>query len=259
MPTFFFLFTKNTGENKFSKMKKYLKIFIAFVIIVSVSVASFFVYVSDYYEADLGEAPVFAPTDNISVNIIDDKTIVYMPEGAEIGLIFYPGGKVENTAYIPLMKACASRGIACVLLEMPFNLAVLDVNGADGIQEMYPEITEWYIGGHSLGGSMAATYASQNSDDFNGLVLLGAYSTTDISDGGMKVLSVYGSEDKVLNKEKYIEYKPNLPENFTEVVIEGGCHAYFGMYGEQEGDGVASISNQEQIEKTADAICEFIK
>ncbi len=241
------------------KMKKYLKIFIAFVIIVSVTVASFFVYVSDYYEADLGEAPVFAPTDNISVKTLDDKTIVYIPEGTETGLIFYPGGKVEHTAYIPLMEACASRGIACVLLEMPFNLAVLDVNGADGIREMYPEITEWYIGGHSLGGSMAATYLSDKTDDFRGLILLGAYSTTDFSEGGVEVLSVYGSEDKVLNKEKYNEYKPNLPENFTEIIIEGGCHAYFGMYGEQEGDGVATISNQEQIEKTADSISGFIK
>ena len=133
------------------------------------------------------------------------------------------------------------------------------MNGADGIREMYPEITEWYIGGHSLGGSMAATYLSDNTEDFRGLVLLGAYSTADISDADMKVLSVYGSEDKVLNKEKYNEYKPNLPENFTEVVIDGGCHAYFGMYGEQEGDGVATISNQEQIEKTADSISGFIK
>ena len=241
------------------KMKKHLKIFIAFVIIVSVTVASFFVYVSDYYEADLGEAPVFAPTDNITVKTLDDKTIVYMPEDAETGLVFYPGGKVEYTAYIPLMEACASKGIACVLLEMPFNLAVLDVNGADGIREMYPEITEWYIGGHSLGGSMAASYLSDNTEDFRGLVLLGAYSTADISNADVKVLSVYGSEDKVLNKEKYNEYKPNLPDNFTEVVIDGGCHAYFGMYGEQEGDGVATISNQEQIAKTADAISEFIK
>ncbi len=241
------------------KSKKSIIILTAFIVVVAVSVVAFFAYVSDYYEADLGAAPVFAPTGNISVNTLDDETIVYIPEGAETGLIFYPGGKVEYTAYIPLMEACASRGIACVLTEMPCNLAVLDINAADGIREMYPEITEWYIGGHSLGGSMAATYFSDNTDDFRGLILLGAYSTTDISDVGAKVLSVYGSEDKVLNKEKYNEYKPNLPENYTEIVIDGGCHAYFGMYGEQEGDGVASVSNQEQIEKTADAIYEFIK
>ncbi len=241
------------------KSKKTIITLIAFVVVVAVSVAAFFVYTNDYYKADLGVASVFAPTDNISVNTLDDNTIVYMPEDAKTGLIFYPGGKVEYTAYIPLMEACASRGIACVLLEMPFNLAVLDVNAAEGIQEMYPGISEWYIGGHSLGGSMAATYLSDNTDDFCGLILLGSYSTADISDKVREVLSVYGSEDKVLNKEKYNECKPNLPEDFTEVVLDGGCHAYFGMYGEQEGDGVATISGKEQIEKTADAISEFIK
>lgn len=240
-------------------MKKFVKILIACVIIVSVTVASFFVYTNDYYEADLGAATVMSPTVNMSMKTLDDNTIVYMPKGAETGLIFYPGGKVEYTAYIPLMEACASRGIACVLLEMPFNLAVLDMNAAEGIQEMYPDISEWYIGGHSLGGSMAASYLSENTEDFNGLILLGSYSTADLSEKSVEVLSVYGSEDLVLNREKYNENKSNLPKGFTEVVLNGGCHAYFGMYGEQEGDGEPSISNAEQIEKTAEAIAELVK
>ena len=79
------------------------------------------------------------------------------------GFIFYPGGKVEYTAYAPLM---------CVLLKMPLNLAVLDVNAADSVFDMFPEISSWYIGGHSLGGSMAASYALENTDKLEGLVLL---------------------------------------------------------------------------------------
>jgi len=54
--------------------------------------------------------------------------------------IFYPGGKVEHTAYVPLLRACAERGILCVLVQMPCNLAVLNVNGADGIRERFSEI-----------------------------------------------------------------------------------------------------------------------
>jgi pimeloyl-ACP methyl ester carboxylesterase len=154
-----------------------------------------------------------------------------MPENPVVGFVFYPGGKVEYSAYKPLMEACASRGIACVIVKMPFNLAVFDVNGAEGITDMYPEISEWYIGGHSLGGSMAASYISENSDEYKGLVLLGSYSTADLSEKKIEVLSVFGSEDKVMNKEKYNESKINLPANFEEVIIEGGCHAYFGMYG----------------------------
>lgn len=182
-----------------------------------------------------------------------------MPDEATKGLIFYPGGKVEHIAYIPLMQACADRGILCVLVEMPFNLAVFDVNAADGIIQQYPEIDDWYIGGHSLGGSMAASYLSDKSDDYKGLVLLGSYSATDISDTGLKVLSVYGSEDTVLNTDKYKGNKSNLPNDFNEVLIDGGCHAYFGMYGNQDGDGTPSITNEEQINITADAIESFVE
>ncbi len=185
-------------------------------------------------------------------------TIVFEPEGATKGFIFYPGGKVEYTAYIPLMQACAEEGILCVLLEMPFNLAVLDANAADGVKEEYPHITEWYIGGHSLGGSMAANYAADNADELAGLVLLASYSTADLSESGLSVLSVYGSEDGVLNMEKYEKYHVKLPHNLTEYVIGGGCHAYFGVYGAQKGDGTPSVTNKEQIDITAEKISEFI-
>ena len=97
-----------------------------------------------------------------------------------------------------------------------------------------------------------------NADDFAGLILLGSYSTKDLSNSGLRVLSVYGSEDKVLDKEKYEKNKANLPADFIEVVIEGGCHAYFGMYGAQEGDGTPSITNEQQIQRTAGEIINFV-
>ena len=123
---------------------------------------------------------------------------------------------------------------------------------------LYPEVKDWYIGGHSLGGSMAAAYLEENAPDYKGLLLLGSYSTADLSESDLEVLSVYGSEDKVLNAEKYVEYKPNLPTDFSEIVIDGGCHAYFGMYGEQEGDGTPTITNVKQIEETVDTVVKFI-
>lgn len=142
---------------------------------------------------------------------------------------------------------------------MPFNLAVFDINAAEGIQEQYPEIENWYIGGHSLGGSMAAAYLAEHSNDFDGLILLGSYSTADLSDTDLGILSIYGSEDQVLNREKYETNKTNLPADFSEIVIEGGCHAYFGMYGVQDGDGTPGITNEEQINLTADAIVSMVK
>ena len=62
----------------------------------------------------------------------------------------------------------------------------------------------------------------------------------------------------ILNHEKYNENKINLTDNLTEIVIEGGCHAYFGMYGAQDGDGTPTITNEMQITTTANEIKKFI-
>ena len=228
-------------------------------LVLVVLVAAFAVYVGDYYRADQEAMQAFAPLHAVSVKTLDDGTTVFTPTHATKGLIFYPGGKVESAAYQPLMAACAEQGILCVLVEMPFRLAVLDVNAADGIQEQYPQITDWYIGGHSLGGSMAAAYLADHVDDYEGLILLGSYSTADLSDTHLDVLSIYGSEDGVMNREKYDKNKANLPQDFTEVVIAGGCHAYFGMYGAQDGDGTPTIRNEEQIAVTAEHIAELLQ
>ena len=165
---------------------------------------------------------------------------------------------MEHRAYIPLMQTLSKQGVLCVLVEMPINLAVFDINAADGIQKDYPQIEEWYIGGHSLGGSMAASYLEKHTDEYEGLVLLGSYSTVNLCESGISVLSIYGSEDKVMNREKYAENKSNLPDDFTEIIIDGGCHAYFGMYGAQDGDGTPTITDDEQITFTADKIAEMI-
>ena len=217
------------------------------------------IYLNDYYKADIQAAEAFMSEVEIYREVLSDGSIVYVPKEADTALIFYQGAKVEHTAYEPLMKALASEGILCVITEMPFRIAMFDMNAADGIKEQYPDVTSWYMGGHSLGGSIAAMYLNENHADYEGLILLGSYSTEDLSGTSLSVLSVYGSEDKVINYENYVESKSNLPTDFTEVIIDGGCHAYFGMYGEQDGDGVPTISNEEQIMLTVDAVLEFIK
>ena len=230
---------------------KFLKnkfILIALALIVAVGIGCG-VYLGDYYRAD---AQALALTDG------RDGDLFWVPADAAAGLIFYPGGKVDQAAYAPLMAALADRGILCVVTEMPFHLAVLDMDAAAGIQAEFPEVDRWYIGGHSLGGAMAAAYLSDCEEEYSGLVLLAAYSTADLSGSGLDVLSVYGSEDLVLDLEKYEQYRQNLPDDFRELVIDGGCHAGFGMYGPQEGDGVPAITAEEQIAITADAIAEMV-
>ena len=241
--------------------KRKRKIFIittSVVLALAIIVGACAIYLGDYYRADNEAIGAFLPQ-GTTWKEEPDGTIVFKPEGATKGFIFYPGGKVEYTAYVPLMQACAEQGVLCVLVEMPFNLAVLDMNAADGIQKEYPEIEDWYIGGHSLGGSMAASYLEKNAEDYEGLILLGSYSTADLSDTDLDVLSVFGSEDKVMNRKKYDENKSNLPTDFTEIVIDGGCHAYFGMYGAQDGDGTPTITNEEQIRSTIEHIVQIME
>lgn len=244
-------------KSKKKTAKKWQKILLAISAVLAVLVMACGIYLSDFYHADMEQIQNFTCENSVEMFTDEDGNLVFEPRQIENGFIFYPGGKVEFTAYIPLMKALASDGILCILVEMPFHLAVFDVNAAEGLQETYPEIEEWYIGGHSLGGSMAASYVAENSHTFEGLILLGSYSATDISELDMNVLSIYGSEDGVLNREKYEVNKDNLPADFEEIVIDGGCHAYFGMYGAQEGDGVAKITNEEQILLTVEAIKGF--
>ena len=105
---------------------------------------------------------------------------------------------------------------------------------------------------------MAASYVAKHSEAFDGIVLLGAYSTADLSETTLDVISIFGSEDEVMNRSKYDGYRKNLPTDFTEIEIKGGCHAYFGMYGEQDGDGDPSLPADEQIRMTAAYIAEFI-
>lgn len=216
-------------------------------------------YLGDYYRADQEAVAAFGGDSAVEVQTTADGATAFVPGQPSAGFIFYPGGKVEHTAYVPLMQACAREGILCVLTEMPFRLAVLDVDAADGIREQFPDVEKWYIGGHSLGGAMASAYLEARADAFEGLILLGAYASADLSQSGLKVLSLYGSEDGVLDREKYDSSKTNLPENFTETVIEGGCHAGFGLYGAQKGDGVPTLTAEEQIEFTARAIAGFME
>ena len=240
-------------------MKKKVIIILSVIVgFITLVLTGFFIYVSTYYRALDKVENYLKTTDTV---IVKEYKNYYTFEGTNVkkGLIFYPGGLVESKSYAPLLYELASNGYLCILLEMPFNLAVFDINAADGIKDEYSYIDEWYIGGHSLGGSMAASYLKKNQDDYDGLILFASYSTVDFSDSNLRVISVYGEFDEVLNMENYEKSKSNLPSDFVEIVIEGGCHAYFGTYGNQKGDGEPQITNEIQIERTVEVLLLFLK
>lgn len=229
---------------------------LALAICVAALICACAIYVCDHYRADSERIDAYISCRTVEADMSTEGIITFKPEDASVGLIFYPGGKVEYTAYIPLMSALAESGVLCIIVKMPLNLAVLDINAAKGFTDEHPSVESWYIGGHSLGGAMAAAFLADNSEDFEGLILLGAYSTKSIT---LPVLSVYGSEDGIMDREKYEDCRSNIASSLTEKVIDGGCHSFFGMYGEQRGDGTPTISNEEQIRLTAEEIIKFIE
>lgn len=175
------------------------------------------------------------------------------------GIIFYPGGKVEETAYAPMLLNLAEEGYEVYLMKMPMKLAVFGTNRAEEVIEDATHITEWTMIGHSLGGAMAASFSAEHDEEVDKLVLLAAYSTEDLSKKEITVYSFYGTEDKVLDMEKYEEYYNNLPKDTIEQVIEGGNHSGYAHYGEQDGDGEASISREEQQECVMDVFLQYVE
>lgn len=230
-------------------------LWISLVLLVFIAAACFW-YVNDYYHAEEYVNTYLRSTETVKVTMEED--VVFLDgSGTEHALIFYPGAKVEYTAYVPLFFRLAEQGIDCFLVKMPGNLAILGMNKAEEILEEY-SYENWYLSGHSLGGAMAANFAADHAEELKGLVLLAAYPTTSLKESGLSVLSIYGSEDGVLNWKSLESGRGWMPADYTEVYLEGGNHAWFGYYGEQEGDGTAFITKENQQEKTVDVILDVL-
>ena len=189
--------------------------------------------------------------------------VVFTPVGAtpQTGFIFYPGGHVDYRSYAPIAREIASRGYMVAIVAMPLSLAVFGVNKADEVISAYPDMRYWVIGGHSLGGSMAANYAAGNPENIQGIAFWASYpaSSDDLSDTDMKGLSTYGSNDEVLSKENVESTLSQLPPGTITEVIEGGNHAQFGNYGPQPGDGTATISAADQQLQAVDLTVRILR
>ena len=214
--------------------------------VLAVLTGGFLWYVSDYYRAEDTALAVLAQEDSITVR--DNLTILSPSYPTDTAVIFYPGAKVEGAAYLPLLDQLRQTGVTCILVEMPFHMAIFDPDAALDVIPQFPEIRHWYIAGHSMGGAMASQFASSHPDQADGLILLGAYLYGDYPPED--TLTIYGSLNQSV--EAKIDYKENVVE------IEGGNHAQFGNYGPQKGDLPATISAEEQQAQTVEAISNFI-
>ncbi len=232
-------------------MNKKIKIAIIIAIILIFGYAAY--YLADYSHADSSVEKYLNGTDNVSV-VKTSNGLFLDGSGNDTALIFYPGGKVEYTSYLPLLSEISSRGVDCYLVEMPLNIAFLGANSADDIISN-SSYDHYFIAGHSLGGVSASSYVNETNKT-DGVILLAAYPTKEMH---KPVLSIYGSNDGVLNMEKYDDAKSLMKDNFTESIIDGANHAQFGNYGNQSGDNPSNITSKDQQKQCADEIIKFIE
>ena len=188
--------------------------------------------------------------DHVIYSTNEDGWLVFAPQDTESvgGFILYPGGNVDPRAYAPLARQIASAGHLVIIPPMPFDLAVFAPNKASQVILAYPDVSIWTIGGHSLGGAMAAAFVADHPDQISGLILWASFpaDTNDLSASELSVLSIYGTLDGVAPLAQIESSRARLPNDTIWVEIEGGNHAQFGDYGVQAGDNGAEIPAAEQ-------------
>jgi pimeloyl-ACP methyl ester carboxylesterase len=238
---------------------KIRKLLLAGAVILVVAVLGFVLWAS----ATLGPEPealaALRSDEHVTVSVEDDF-IVFEPtrKNVDTAFVFYPGGRVDYRSYAAPLHKLAAEGYLVILLRPPLNLAFFDVNAADRAMAAFPEIRHWVVGGHSLGGVAAGSYAGSH-DALDGVVFWASYPANDsLSNTDMKALSIYGTRD-ISNMSVFEASRAQLPADAEFVVIDGGNHAQFGDYGLQQGDNAATISRAEQQKQIVDATLKFLK
>lgn len=188
--------------------------------------------------------PLATVRENPAITVTDaDQGIVLAPaEGeSDLGLVFIPGAKVDPWAYAAILQGLAEDGVTVVITRPWLNLAFFDPRGLDAFTSAAPDVDVWSVGGHSLGGVRACQLAS----DADALVLFASYCANDLSESGLPVLSLSGSEDGLSTPQKIADARDQLPADADMEEIEGASHASFADYGPQDGDGTPTISSDD--------------
>lgn len=241
-------------RNKSTRIKRFIYGVIA--ILVLIVVAGFiFLKLNTYAPQEDASAMLDLP------HVTDHADWIKISQNQPVArVVFYPGGLVEPSSYLPLFEPLSDEGLEIFIAKMPLNLAILNTNAIETIQEEEPTQLPTFLSGHSLGGASAALYLEEHPQSIDGLLLLAAYpaESSDLSQVDFPVLSITASEDAILDWETFEESKTQLPDDTQYEMIDGGNHANFGSYGKQDGDGENTISRRKQHELTQKLFIDLI-
>ncbi len=197
----------------------------------------------------------------VQVRQLPDWT-VFTPQGmsASTGMIFYPGARVNWRAYAPEAHAIAAQGYRVVIVPMPLNLPFFGVDRASAVIAAFPDTRNWAVGGHSLGGAMAAQFAYNHPEVVKGVFFWGSYppNNVNLAAKSFKVISIYGTQDGLSTPDKIDASRALLPQDTMWVPIDGGNHGQFGWYGSQAGDNPATITRSSQQDQVVTVMATYL-
>jgi len=242
-------------------LKRRFKIIIGIILAVTIVLVGFVVWAETPPAPMLEAFDALEPDSEVIVSTTD--WLVFQPviSKKNVGFIIYPGGRVDIRSYAPMAHRIAAKGYFVVIVKMPLNLAVFGVNIASDVIKSHSQIGYWVIGGHSLGGTMAAQFAYENPSEVKGLVLWAAYpaSGTDLSKDNLLVTTIHGTNDGLVSDSQIEDSLKLLPVSITRIEIAGGNHAQFGWYGDQGGDNAATITREQQQSQIFNATLQLLE
>jgi hypothetical protein len=224
------------------------------VLLVGLSIAA--MWLSPFGATDVALDAMVTSTD---VTVTESATRITLEpaEGpSDVGLIFYPGARVDARAYAHLLGAVAGAGHRVVIVKEPLGIAFFATSAARSIADADPEVARWVVGGHSLGGVVAGT----NADDarFSGILFYASYPVSSIADTGITVSSVYGLNDAIAEPAVVEASASDLPPDAVLVPIPGAVHSFFGDYGNQPGDGQPGVPREQAQAEIAVATLDLL-
>jgi dienelactone hydrolase len=241
---------------------KYLKWLLVILVVVIIAVLLIGLSWATFTRPPLPEAMQALESDDL-VSIAREPWLTFSPTQTDptTGFIFYPGGRIDPRGYARLMREIASEGYLVVVPEMPFNIAAFQPNAADEIIAYYPDIDRWVIGGHSVGGTMAAQYTDKHGEAIDGLAIWASFpaDNADLSDLRIPIISIYGSRELRVNDNSIAECQHLLPEDTLYIRIEGGDHHQFGSYEINPKDHLATTSRTTQQQQIIRATLDLLE
>lgn len=241
------------------KLLNWKRILLPIMVILALAVSGFVVWANNPL-APMPEAMTALESDTSVQVSTENGWYVFRPvEGQPTtGFIFYPGGRVDARAYAPQVRAIAEQGYLAVITPMPLNLAIFGLNQATDVVKAFPDIQHWAVGGHSLGGAMAARFVQSNPTAVQGLVFWASYPDIDLSTFSLKAVSIYGTNDAVAQGAGIQNSDVFLPAGTPFIAIQGGNHSGFGWYGLQPGDNEAAVSRADQMAQAVTATTDLL-